>query len=70
MNVFAFVFFHTILTVAQNTQIAYLSIIPECYSVYLVVFFQSVPPLEGAHEHPQGAYTQIVHPIEVYLLNL
>ena len=40
------VFFHTILTVAQNTQIAYLSIIPECYIVYLVVF-PYVSPLGG-----------------------
>ena len=44
INVFAFVFFHTILTVAQNTWIAYLTIIPECYVVYLVVF-PSAPPL-------------------------
>ena len=32
------VFFHTILTVAQNTWMAPLSIIPECYSVYLNIF--------------------------------
>ena len=37
-NVFLFVFFHTILTVAQNTWMAHLSIISECYSVYLVIF--------------------------------
>ena len=39
------VFFHTILTVPQNTQIAHLTIIPEGCSVYLVVVFLSVPPL-------------------------
>ena len=38
LKVFAFVFFHTILTVAQNTQMAYYTILPECYSVYLVIF--------------------------------
>ena len=64
-----FVFFHTILTVEENTQIAHLSDIPECYNVYLVVF-PSVPPLEGAFEHPQGTNTQIFNPIEVYLLSL
>ena len=37
-NVILFLFFHTILTVAQNTQMAHLAFIPECYSVYLVIF--------------------------------
>ena len=29
---------HTILTVSKNTQMAHLLIIPECYSVHLVIF--------------------------------
>ena len=62
-------FFHTILTGAQNTWIAHLSIIPECYSVYLVIF-PICTSCEGAFEHPQGANVQSVHPIEIYLLNL
>ena len=68
INVLVFVFFHTILTVAQNTQIAYLTIIPECYIVYLVVF-----PICASLRvfcTPLRGNTQIVHPIEVYLINL
>ena len=54
---------------AQNTWISEFSKIAECYSVYLVIL-PSASPLGAAFEHPQGANTQIVHPIEVYLLNL
>ena len=43
INVFHCVLFHTILTVAQNTWRGNFTIIPECYSVYSVVF-PSVPP--------------------------
>ena len=64
-----FILSYYILTVAQNTWIAYLPILQECYIVYLVVF-SSVPALEDAFEHPQGTNTQIVHSIEVYLPNL
>ena len=35
---FCCVFFHTILTVAQNIQMDHLTIIPDCYNVYLVIF--------------------------------
>ena len=56
----------TILTVAQNTQVAHLLIIPKCYTVYLVIFAICDSP-ECAFEPP---ITQSVHPIEVYLLNL
>ena len=57
INVFVFVIFHTTLTVAQNTQIAYLTIIPECYIVYLVVFPSCASPgsvlstLEGEYSN-------------------
>ena len=67
ISVFAFVFCHTILTEAQNTQMAYLSIIPECYIVYLVVFPLCASP-GGCFIHSLGDVIQIVHPIEVYLL--
>ena len=39
-----FVFFHTILTVAQNTQMAYYTILPEHYNVYLVIFPICISP--------------------------
>ena len=32
------IFIHTILTVAQNTLRVNFTVIPECYSIYLVVF--------------------------------
>ena len=64
INVFAFVFFHTILTVAQNTQIAYLTIIPECYIVYLVMFPICASP--GGVLYTLRGNTWIVHLIEVY----
>ena len=53
---FVFVFFHTILTVAQNTWIANLTIIPERYIVYLVVF-PSVPPLGGVLSTHEEEYS-------------
>ena len=56
-------------TYSDTEYSAYLSILPECYSVYLVVF-PSVPPLEGPFECLQGPNAHIVHPIEVYILNL
>ena len=66
INVFSFVFFHPILTVAQNTGMAHLLIIPDCYSVYLVVFPICVSP-EGCFEHPRVLILKSVHPIEVSL---
>ena len=50
-------------------QMAHLSIIPECYSIYLVIFSICISP-EGCFWAPTGANTQSVHPIEVCLLNL
>ena len=50
------------LTVAQNTQMAHLLIIPEVYSVYLVIF-QSLPPLRGALSVPRVLILKSVHPI-------
>ena len=47
-------------------EISHLSIIPECYSVYLVIFPICAFPLRGTFEHPQGANTQCAHAIEVY----
>ena len=51
INVYAFVFFHTILTVEQNTWMAYYTILPECYSIYLVIFIICTSP-EGCFIHP------------------
>ena len=48
---------------------AYLSVLSECYSVYLVIFTICATPV-GTFEQPQGVNTQTVHPIEVYLLNV
>ena len=61
-------FFHTTLTVAQNTQRANFTIIPECHSVNLVVFL-SVPPLVCS-EHPYGDNTESIHPTELFILQL
>ena len=58
---YAFVFFHTILTVAQNTRMAYYTILPECYSIYLVIFTICASP-EGCFVHPKGGNTHLVHP--------
>ena len=57
-NVFVFVFFHTILTVALNTWIVYLTIIPECCIVYLV-FLPSVPPMGGVLYTPKGGILRL-----------
>ena len=62
------VFFYTILTMAQNTQRAYLTVIPECYSGYFVVFPICISP--GMFCTPQGDNTKNVHPIELVMLKL
>ena len=53
-----FIFFHTILTVAQNTCIAYLTIIPECYIVYLFVFSHLCLPW-GYFVQPEGGILKL-----------
>ena len=58
-------FFHVILTVAQNTQRANVTIIPECYNVSLVVF-SSVPSL-GVFWEPQGNNTESIYLIQLFI---
>ena len=45
------VFFHTIHTVAQKTRRANFTIIPECYSVILLLFPSLLPV--GCFKHPK-----------------
>ena len=67
---FDFVFFHTILTVAQNTLRGNLTIIPECYSFSLVVFPICACP-GVSFQHPQTNRTKFYHhPIELSILKL
>ena len=60
------VFFHTILTMAQNIQRGNFTIFPESYSV---VFLICVSP-GMCFECPSGNRTESVHPIELSILKL
>ena len=59
------VFFHTILTVAQDIQRGNFIIFPECYSVLLVVFSPLHLPWMCFKEL-QGNSTESVHTIVMY----
>ena len=60
------VFFHTILTVAQNTWIGKLTIIAECYGVSLVIFTIFVSS-GVCFEHPKTDSTKFICPKELSL---
>ena len=68
INVYAFVFFHTILTVAQNTQMAIIQFYLSANSVYLVIYTICASPGE-CFVYPLEEDTLLVHPIEVYPYN-
>ena len=53
INVCAFVFFHTILTVAQSTQMTIIQFYLSANSVYLVIYILCVTP-GGVLSTPQG----------------
>ena len=60
-----FVFLHTILTVAQNTQMIIIQFYLSDNSVYLVIYTICASP-GRCFVHPLGEDTLLVHPIEVY----
>ena len=68
INVCTFVFFQTILTVAQNTQMTIIQFYLSANSVYLVIYTICNLPW-GCFVHPLGEDTLLVHPIEVYPYN-
>ena len=68
INVCAFVFFHTILTVAQSTQMTIIQFYLSANSVYLAIYILCITP-GGCCVHSLGEDTLLVHPIEVYPYN-
>ena len=68
MNICAFVFSHSIHTVAQNTQMTIIQFYLNANSVYVVIYTICTSP-EGCFVHPLGEVTLLVHPIEVYPYN-
>ena len=62
-------FCHNILTVPQNTQRCNFHIIPECYSVFSVIFTIFASP-GVCFVYFQTDRAKFVHPVEFFIVNL